>query len=328
MRGITLDEIAAATRIGTRSLKALEDEEFKKLPGGIFNKGFVRAYAKFLGISEEQAVSDYLAASGESEKPAEIDPTQLLARRENFEEKSKAAIKRVKELQSVQTDSPSGVPWTALLGLILLVALTWGGRVGYLKYKTYRDEQAQAQRDAQQAKVQADAAASQAAAAQQTASLAPASAQPQTSPVIPPDNASSQPSEATQPPSTPSTTAPKPENEQQPRPETTQKVQPATDPKAVATDRSATNPVQPGNFVVSISARERTWVSITADGKYLMSGELPVSSRKTVEAHNRIVLKTGNAGGTDLFFNGKPLPPLGAEGVVRTVTISADGSIQ
>ena len=39
MRGITLDEIAEATKIGTRSLRALESEEFDKLPGGVFNKG-------------------------------------------------------------------------------------------------------------------------------------------------------------------------------------------------------------------------------------------------------------------------------------------------
>ena len=62
MRGIGLDEIADATKIGSRSLRALEEENFGQLPGGIFNKGFVRAYARYLGIDEEQAVSDYLAA--------------------------------------------------------------------------------------------------------------------------------------------------------------------------------------------------------------------------------------------------------------------------
>src|ERR1051326_236447 len=62
MRGVTLDEIAESTKIGKRNLQALEDEEFDKLPGGIFNKGFVRAYAKYLGIDEEQAVADFLAA--------------------------------------------------------------------------------------------------------------------------------------------------------------------------------------------------------------------------------------------------------------------------
>ena len=67
MRGVSLDEIAHTTKIGTRLLKALEDEQFELLPGGIFNKGFVRAYAKYLGIDEEQAVAAYLEAAGERE---------------------------------------------------------------------------------------------------------------------------------------------------------------------------------------------------------------------------------------------------------------------
>ena len=72
MRGVSLDEIAQATKIGTRSLRALEDEDFDRLPGGIFNKGFVRAYAHFLGMDEEQAVADYLVASGLEAPPSEV----------------------------------------------------------------------------------------------------------------------------------------------------------------------------------------------------------------------------------------------------------------
>jgi cytoskeletal protein RodZ len=71
MRGVSLDEIAQATKIGTRSLRALEDEDFDRLPGGIFNKGFVRAYTRFLGMDEEQAVADYLVASGLEAPPQE-----------------------------------------------------------------------------------------------------------------------------------------------------------------------------------------------------------------------------------------------------------------
>src|SRR5262245_61185298 len=62
MRSITVEEIAEATKIGSRSLRALEDEKLDQLPGGIFNRGFVRAYARYLGIDEEQAVADYMAA--------------------------------------------------------------------------------------------------------------------------------------------------------------------------------------------------------------------------------------------------------------------------
>jgi cytoskeleton protein RodZ len=65
LRHISLDEIAATTKVGTRLLRALEDEQFDQLPGGIFNKGYVRAYAKYVGIDEEQAVADYLHAVDE-----------------------------------------------------------------------------------------------------------------------------------------------------------------------------------------------------------------------------------------------------------------------
>lgn len=67
MRGVSLEEISGSTKIGTRSLKALEEEDFEKLPGGIFNKGFVRAYARFLGLDEEEAVTDFEAAWREHE---------------------------------------------------------------------------------------------------------------------------------------------------------------------------------------------------------------------------------------------------------------------
>src|SRR6059058_3086291 len=68
MRGVSLEEIAESTKIGKRNLEALETEDFDKLPGGIFNKGFVRAYAKYLGLDEDQAVTDYLAAEVEQER--------------------------------------------------------------------------------------------------------------------------------------------------------------------------------------------------------------------------------------------------------------------
>ena len=48
-------------------LRALEEERFDQLPGGVFNKGFVRAYARQIGLNEEEAVSDYLTALRESQ---------------------------------------------------------------------------------------------------------------------------------------------------------------------------------------------------------------------------------------------------------------------
>jgi hypothetical protein len=66
-RGIELEAISNTTKISTRMLRALEDENFDQLPGGVFNKGFVRAYARQIGLNEEQAVSEYLEALRDSQ---------------------------------------------------------------------------------------------------------------------------------------------------------------------------------------------------------------------------------------------------------------------
>src|ERR1700757_3612881 len=69
-RSISLDDISLSTKIGTRMLRALEEEKFEQLPGGIFNKGFVRAYARHVGLDEEQTLADYMEALGESRMQA------------------------------------------------------------------------------------------------------------------------------------------------------------------------------------------------------------------------------------------------------------------
>ena len=70
-RGITLDAVSNTTKISARMLKAIEDEHFDQLPGGVFNKGFIRAYARQIGLDEEQAVTDYLAALREGQIQAQ-----------------------------------------------------------------------------------------------------------------------------------------------------------------------------------------------------------------------------------------------------------------
>jgi cytoskeletal protein RodZ len=59
MRGVTLEEIANATKISVRFLHAIETEEFSKLPGGIFSRSFIRAYSRYLGLDEERVLAEY-----------------------------------------------------------------------------------------------------------------------------------------------------------------------------------------------------------------------------------------------------------------------------
>jgi len=63
-RGISLEEIAAVTKISVRSLKAIECGEFKKLPGGIYNTNYIRQYAKAIDFDESVLLNYYNTHSG------------------------------------------------------------------------------------------------------------------------------------------------------------------------------------------------------------------------------------------------------------------------
>ena len=58
-RGIPLREISDQTRISMHYLEAIESNDYKRLPGGIFNRSFVKAYAKYVGFDEKEAVDAY-----------------------------------------------------------------------------------------------------------------------------------------------------------------------------------------------------------------------------------------------------------------------------
>ncbi len=71
LSGLSLDAISTITKISPRMLRAIEDEHFDQLPGGVFNKGFVRAYARQIGLDEQEVLTDYLAALRESQVQAQ-----------------------------------------------------------------------------------------------------------------------------------------------------------------------------------------------------------------------------------------------------------------
>jgi len=67
--GIALRDISEQTRISMRYLEAIESDDYRRLPGGIFNRSFIRAYAKFIGFDEHEAIEEYtrtLREHGES----------------------------------------------------------------------------------------------------------------------------------------------------------------------------------------------------------------------------------------------------------------------
>src|SRR5262245_23249925 len=76
-RGIALRDISEQTRISMRYLEAIESNDYQRLPGGIFNRSFIRAYAKFIGYDEHSAMEDYartLRERGESDEESTSRP--------------------------------------------------------------------------------------------------------------------------------------------------------------------------------------------------------------------------------------------------------------
>ena len=83
MRGVSLDEVSTGTRISTRFLEALENDEWDHLPGGVFNRGFIRAVARFLGMDEDSLIAEYdLVAKDHPEIAALSEP--VAKRRRNL----------------------------------------------------------------------------------------------------------------------------------------------------------------------------------------------------------------------------------------------------
>jgi cytoskeleton protein RodZ len=244
MRGITLEEIAEATKIGTRSLRALEQQDFDKLPGGIFNKGFVRAYARYLGLDEEQAVADYLAALNEAQAAGKTTRQEPGA--------NDVSPERDIFLPEVEESGPLRLPLGPIAVVVVVAVLLFSGWRYYSKngLPNLRRVRAAAQ-----------------------------TSQPAAKPAAPADAS-----------------------------------RPGTFP-APATD----------GFVVRVKAKEDSWISITADGKPVISAVLPKDSEKSVHAQQSVSIRLGKATGFDVFFNDKPVPPLIPDGKVKTMEFTSTG---
>jgi cytoskeleton protein RodZ len=114
---MSLDDVSRATKISTRMLVALEEEKFDQLPGGVFNKGFVRAYARHLELNEEQAIRDYTAVAGSGAGEIKSEDAEL------------RAIAERKEKERAGRPHSQGIPWGIVAVFLLILALglsIWG----------------------------------------------------------------------------------------------------------------------------------------------------------------------------------------------------------
>jgi len=76
--------------------------------------------------------------------------------------------------------------------------------------------------------------------------------------------------------------------------------------------------------MLAVSAREKTWLSVSSDGKLLFSGVLQPSEIKIVGSKTRASVKVGNAAGLEITWNGKSLGQIGQHGEVLTLVFTPE----
>jgi len=287
MRGIKLEDIAESTKIGKRNLVALEQEQFDQLPGGIFNKGFVRAYAKYLGLDEEQAVNDFLVASANYDQPAALQPPPT------------------SWVKAPAMPSDDAIRRRNRLRVLLVALLLIGGFLGwfYWKGRLHAAENGNEQEAAQPAPSNAGRASGNS--ASQTVPEQPAGNE--ANPAVSGHSRATAGSAGTEAPSA-------------------QKNNLATarTPGSSAIGPAENEPKKPV-FTIRIQAIEDTWVSVSSDGKQVMDVVIPAGEERVIHARQELVLKTGNAGGIEVTHNGVAIGPVGSEKEVKTLTFNGSG---
>lgn len=341
---ISLDAVSNVTKISARMLQAIEEEQFDQLPGGVFNRGFIRAYAKHLGMDAEEAVTDYLACLRqaqidahevwEPEGPALVRTpgTRTAPPEKRFNEPSKTAGKpepaskaqpalQVEELPDLQlpraervrssrsdlagSSSPE-IPWRILA--IAAVAVVLAAILWIRRSHPHT------------------AAASTPPTKVETAAVVPAP--PATTPGK--VAAASAPPSSTATAATPSASTPKTPAAHPSAPANANSSKPGGEENDVTVrtlqkppSSTASQAQVPLRLV--IRATETSWISIIADGQTVNRETLIAPAHASVRASHEIVARIGNAAGVTFLWNGQEIRADGAEGEVKTFVFDANG---
>jgi cytoskeleton protein RodZ len=329
-KNFSLDDVAAVTKIGVRMLRAIEEEDFDRLPGGVFNKGFIRTYAKHLGMNDDKAVADYLACVRKTQigpdPPAEVataTPTRTSPeKRTPSTSKKKSspqpapksqASTQVEELPELQLpraehvrppgkkyldNRDTGIPWGLIAAAALVVVLAL-----FLWNRHSRNARAEASAPPNSTP-QAAPAQPQAPASYQTASAHstdPAASRATMQSSVSTSATAVHPT-AAKPPVTSSPT------------------------DAAATTPAPANPAPtPAPLTLIVRASENSWISVRADGQEVTAETLIAPAHTSFHATREIVVRTGNAAGINFLWNGKEIPAQGSEAEVRTLIFDAEG---
>jgi cytoskeleton protein RodZ len=288
-RNLQLEEISNELKISTRILQAIENDQYDKLPGGVFAKSFVRQYARLLGLDEEEIAGRMQQAMGPGEEIQQVPERQ---------KPGGVAPIQVPKVDEWETVGDKRFRWSGWLSAAVLVAVMLVCSAVYTWMQ--RPKALVAPNSAVPSVPGPYAVPTRGAVAE-----APA---PTPSPVEP---AATPPQVAEQPPVEQKPTEAKPVEQQPAAP-------------VPAADRVV--PPNPDATVhVEITADEAVWVRARSDGKYAFSATMEAHTTRTVEGVKEVNLLLGNAGGVTISLNGKPIGPAGPKGQVRTIQLTSGG---
>jgi cytoskeletal protein RodZ len=329
--GIALDAISNTTKISTGMLRALEDEHFDQLPGGVFNKGFVRAYARQVGLNEEETVADYLASlcknqiQAPSASPDLRDlpahdilnpdlPGNDLPRNGNHPSSHLPNIDRRKQgrrnfdRRNEDRRNEGRRHLAVALLLVTFALLLWNS----LRHREPTAAPPAAASTQSPVPDPVTAPASRSAQSRSQTSLAVGKASP--GGTLSSGKLSGGTISASQAEATAGSVVTPPSN--LPRP----------NPTVAKGNTSAAAPaIPPSKLSLLIRAEETTRVSILADGKPVAQEILIAPAHTFVRASREIVVKTGNAAGVSFLLNGTEIPAQGREGEVKTYVFGKAG---
>jgi cytoskeleton protein RodZ len=283
--GISVRAVATATKISVPTLEALERDDVSRLPGGIFVRSFVRAYAREVGLDPDEAVRRLVTRFPDAS--VEESPTPYLANPEKIVVDDEPGAGRLWRI----------VGWSLPLVLIV-VYFGFGGRLTWWRQS--------ARTAAPRAEQQAEPVPAGSAPVLTTPIAAPPAA-PSSAPGTeePVAAGSPEPGAAAVPPGA-AAAGPKP--------------LPADAPQSP--DAASAAAVGEGRFNLTLAPRARCWVTIRSDGKIVFAGTMKAGDRQDLVLGGEVSLTVGDAGAMDFAINGHPARSLGGEGQVATVRMN------
>ncbi len=290
-KGLTVDEVASKTRIRTDFVKALEDGNFAKLPDQVFAKGFVRSYARSLGLDEEDAIHRFIQSAGSFY--------------EKQDERERLKMRQMEEDRKRQSNRKAVTIAISIAVLTLVFLLS---REQSSVFRRGTAEQGPAtKRTAQAAK---DVPASTAHEPERT----PEVPKPNEGPAsMPPSKAIAEAPPRQEPPASLAGSAPRSEPEAV---STVSVASPGTDGPLAGIALNATEVVGDGQLVLDLEATELSWVVVQIDNGSPQESLLRPGEKAHWKGQDQFILTLGNAGGVRAELNGKPQKPFGPSGKV------------